>query len=101
MWDLISKRRKWRFLKQGRYEYGSQFSTISTRNQEKQAIDQIIYKSSINGNLVHSVKSVSFEFPDSLSQDDILTKSLEIPLNEVWTIYFFNEFDWAQVQLLR
>ncbi|MCK9529516.1 MAG: hypothetical protein M0R77_02970 [Gammaproteobacteria bacterium] len=101
MINFISKRRKWRFLKLGHIKYGSEFHTLVANNLEKQEIDQLLYKSSINTNLVHSVKQVKYIFPDKLTEDEISTKTVDIELEETWTIFFFDELDWTQIQILR
>lgn len=101
MRNLISKRRKWRFLKLGYAAFRSEFRSITVSNLEKQDIEQLFYKTSIDNRFTHCVKQVEFNLPTSLTDEEIQSKIIEIDLNESWTIYFFDEVDWAQIQLLR
>lgn len=96
-----SKERNWRLLKYGNGRYGKHFSIITANNFEKKQIDDLVLRNSINTNLVHCIKHVSYQVPTQLSIQEIRSKSLEIVLDETWSIYFFDEIDWAQIQLLR
>lgn len=101
MKNLISKRRKWRFLKLGYKRFRSEFKSIKVSNVEKQDIDQLFYKAAIENQHVHCVKQVNYNIPNTISENEIANRMIEIDLDESWIIYFFDDVDWAQIQLLR
>lgn len=50
---------------------------------------------------VFEVQSVKYEFPERLDNDDIQHRKFSVDINETTFIYFYDEIDWAKIQILR